>query len=155
MASKLLLELLKNKNNLIEILKKLRYISKKLENQELFEWITYEIEGYKDKKDIPKYRVSESPCLYYSGINGCLKFSETPLDLNYFADYRTRNEIENLLMGKVDCSILQIEDALQDKDSKGLIIDYSFLCSRLWYLSVLNYNVVDAKLEYMKNSGFD
>lgn len=133
MASKLLVELLNSENNLIGVLKQLRYIAKVLNNQELLSWVTSEMEGYKekDKDKISKYRILKSPCLYYSGINGHIQFSETALNLNYFADNQVRKEIENLLTVKLECPISQIEETIIDKEGKGLIIDYSFLCSKL------------------------
>ena len=160
MASELLIELLNNKNNLIEILKKLRYIANMLNNKELLKWVTNEIEGYNNKNSIPKYREFKSPCLYYSGINGHVQFSETFLDLNYFTDDRVRKEIESLLDTEIECSISQIEDIIQDKECNDLSMDLSFLCGELFnesgiIASRIFLRIPKSKLIEIENSVFN
>lgn len=152
MVSDLMKELLANQDKLYKILQKLRYIAKIIDNQELLRWITNELEGYKDKKDCPKYREYKSLRFYYSGINGNIQFSDTVLDLGYFGNEKNIKEVKELLNISVCFPISQIEGYIENKESSSVYLDFSFLCNLLYENSGIVASRIYLKISKIKLS---
>ena len=90
--SKILNEIVSNSIGLSECLQRLLVIGNKTNNQDLTDWCTNELNGYKNKINLPEYRKFKSNLIIYSGINGSFKMANQPMQPGYLS----KKTIENI-----------------------------------------------------------
>ncbi len=74
MAKSKIIKELANKEISLEVaFNRLLIIASDIENEELINWATNELNGYPDDSQIPTYRKSGLGQIIYSGINGNFK----------------------------------------------------------------------------------
>lgn len=90
--SKLVKELANNETSLEIALSRLLIISEDINNTELFQWASNELNGYDHIDSVPSYRIVKNAIYKYSGINGSFKVTNCPLDFEaYFPDKEKDN----------------------------------------------------------------
>lgn len=83
MAKSKIIKELANKEISLEVaFNRLLIIASDIENNDLIEWATNELNGYPDDNQPPDYRKGKMGHLVYSGINGRLKVTNHPLPLS-------------------------------------------------------------------------
>lgn len=91
--SKILNDIVANSISINECLQRLLVIANKTNNKELADWCFKELNGYKNKTDIPDYRKFKSNLILYSGINGRFKMNNQPMQPGFLSQ-KTLERIE-------------------------------------------------------------
>lgn len=124
--SRFLQELSENKITIEEGLQRLLVIANKTKNKELAKWCTDELNGYNNFDDLPDYRRTVNRNIVYSGINGRMQVTNTPIGPGYLKE-ETIEKVSKIGMFE---NIAQIE---KNKDSKEMIYrDLTPLASEIY-----------------------
>lgn len=113
--SQIIKDVATNKISLEEALQRLLVISMSLDNFELENWITEELNGYRDRSKMPVYRRNIGYRLLYSGINGNFQISNNPLPIEWLPE-QIRDRVNSLDAKE---SIRIIEQVIENKEKVG------------------------------------
>ena len=97
-----------------------------LGNYELENWITEELNGYRDKSKIPIYRRNIGYRLLYSGINGNFQITNNPLPIEWLPK-QLRDSIDSIDAKE---SIRIIEKVIENKER--VANDLTYLASLIY-----------------------
>lgn len=78
--SKIIIDIVEEKVPLVQSLNRLLLLSKDINNKQLEEWVTREINGYGSGEEVPEYRKTKVFELVYSGINGSFQTKNVTLN---------------------------------------------------------------------------
>ncbi|WP_319995716.1 hypothetical protein [Trichococcus shcherbakoviae] len=124
--SQVIKDLATNKISLEETLQRLLVIIMYLGNYELENWITEELNGYRDKSKIPIYRRNIGYRLLYSGINGNFQITNNPLPIEWLPK-QLRDSIDSIDAKE---SIRIIEKVIENKER--VANDLTYLASLIY-----------------------
>ena len=114
--SKIIKELANNEISLDVAFSRLLIIASDIENQELIDWSTNELNGYSKASKIPKYREGKMGHIIYSGFNGRLQVTNQPLPLSVF----DKEILEYIKVTSFEQDIATIERFAFGDDEVGL-----------------------------------
>lgn len=126
--SKILNEIATDSISLNECLQRLLIIANKTNNIELSEWCSRELVGYKNKKDIPDYRMFKSRNIIYSGINGRYQITGQPMQPGYLSE-KSIKAVEDVFLYESISEVEKRKDA-EDHLSRDLTCLASEVYSR-------------------------
>ena len=123
--SKIIKELVNDEVSLTVALNRLYVLASDLGNQDILNWASKEISGYKKEDDLPDYRIFKSAEFFYTGINGGFQVNGLPLPLNWLSP----DTIEKLSTNYIRESLAEIED--KAKSDKPLGVDRTYLATEV------------------------
>lgn len=124
--SNILNDIVNNKISIEEGLQRLLVIANKTNNTELSKWCSNELNGYDNFSDLPNYRIVCNRNVVYSGINGSLQVTNTPIGLGYL----TEDVISKIAEVGLFENIRQIENYNDLK--KSMYKDLTFLAGEIY-----------------------
>ena len=144
--SKIIKELANNEITMEVALNRLLIIASDIDNEELSEWASSELHGYKQSEVFPAYRQIKSTQFIYCGINGSFQVTNVPFTYLPILQ-EIVPDIINLQIGD---SISTLQGFLDNSDSYSYCRDYSYLndyvygktgiqCTRIIQCVPLNY----------------
>ena len=118
MAKSKIIKELANKEVSLEVaFNRLLIIASDLNNDDLINWATNELNGYSKDSKIPKYREGKMGHIVYSGINGRMQVNNQPLPLSIF----DKELLDYIKVNYFDQDIATIEQfAFGDNGNIGL-----------------------------------
>ena len=118
MAKSKIIKELANKEVALEVaFNRLLIIASDLNNDDLINWATNELNGYSKDSKIPKYREGKMGHIVYSGINGRMQVNNQPLPLSIF----DKELLDYIKVNYFDQDIATIEQfAFGDNGNIGL-----------------------------------
>lgn len=118
MAKSKIIKELANKEVSLEVaFNRLLIIASDLNNDDLVNWATNELNGYSKDSKIPKYREGKMGHIVYSGINGRIQVNNQPLPLSIF----DKELLDYIRINYFDQDIATIEQfAFGDNGNIGL-----------------------------------
>ena len=118
MAKSKIIKELANKEVSLEVaFNRLLIIASDLNNDDLINWATNELNGYSKDSKIPKYREGKMGHIVYSGINGRMQVNNQPLPLSIF----DKEPLDYIKVNYFDQDIATIEQfAFGDNGNIGL-----------------------------------
>lgn len=118
MAKSKIIKELANKEVSLEVaFNRLLIIASDLNNNDLINWATNELNGYSKDSKIPKYREGKMGHIVYSGINGRMQVNNQPLPLSIF----DKELLDYIKVNYFDQDIATIEQfAFGDNGNIGL-----------------------------------
>lgn len=124
--SQLLDDIVSNKVSLDVALQRLLVIANKTGNQDLANWCTSELNGYRADEEIPDYRKFKSRSIVYSGLNGRMKVSNASIGLGYLSE-ETLSMAENF---KIRDGIRKIQEYASRNEP--MYLDLTFLAPEIY-----------------------
>ena len=128
MAKSKIIKELANKEVSLEVaFNRLLIIASDLNNDDLINWATNELNGYSKDSKIPKYREGKMGHIVYSGINGRMQVNNQPLPLSIF----DKEPLDYIKVNYFDQDIATIEQ-LDLTDLAGIVHKKtSILCLKI------------------------
>lgn len=124
MAKSKIIKEIANKEISLEVaFNRLLIIASDIENQDLIDWATNELNGYPSEVPIPTYRKSGLGLLIYSGINGSFQVTRQPLPSTAL----DKNILDKLKSTNFSQDISSIEKFASDENDHGVIKDLTYL----------------------------
>ncbi|MYL65993.1 hypothetical protein GLW07_21885 [Bacillus hwajinpoensis] len=123
--SQLLKDLVGGKESIENILLRVKVILTDFDNATIMNWIDGELEGYKDKKNLPPYRIFKGNIVGTYIVNYTTKYNEQPVPLDFLLP---REKIEKLETIEVKDGIQTIQNILQgeNRESYGAVIPTAY-----------------------------
>ncbi|NEU31936.1 hypothetical protein GN156_14275 [bacterium LRH843] len=123
--SQLLKDAVSGKEGIENILLRLKVILSDLDNESIMNWVNGELEGYKDKDNIPPYRIFKGSITGTYLINFTTKYTNQPVPLEFLIP---KEKIEELRAIKMTDSIAAIQNMLQgeNKENYGAVIPTAY-----------------------------
>lgn len=144
--SQLLRDVVSGKENIENILLRLKVILSDLEYKPIISWVNGELRGYKEEDDIPKYRILKGIPFGTFFVNYSTKYTESPVPLEVLLE---KDTIEELITLKMSDSIAIIQNILkgENKENLGKVIPTAY-CHRI---SVDELQIASMKIKYSSN----
>lgn len=118
--SQLLRDAVSGKESIENILLRLKVILSDLDNENIMNWVNGELEGYKDKENIPSYRVLKGNITGTYLVNFTTQYTDAPVPLDFLI---SKEKIEELREIKMTDGISTIHNILQGENRE----DYAFV----------------------------
>jgi len=129
MAKSKIIKEIANKDISLEVaFNRLLIIASDIENHDLIDWATNELNGYSNNSIVPSYRKSGLGQIIYSGINGAFQITSQPLP-----DGAINSDIIDILKNNTfSQDISTIEKFASDDNKEGIIRDITNLASMVY-----------------------
>jgi hypothetical protein len=123
--SQLLKDAVSGKENIENILLRLKVILSDLDNKNIMNWVNGELEGYKDKESVPSYRILKGSIIGTYLVNFSVKYTDAPVPLDFLIP---KEEVEELRTIKITDGIATIQNILQgeNRESYGVVIPTAY-----------------------------
>ena len=125
--STIIKQLVNNEISITVVLRRIYVLANDIGNDEVKEWASLELNGYKKSEQLPDYRVFDSCKLLYTGINGPYNVTEQPLSLTWL-DPKT---IKAITTHRITAPISEVEKNASSTDS-FFGIDRSYLAGEVY-----------------------
>ena len=125
--STIIKQLVNNEVPLTIVLRRIFVLANDIGNENVKEWASLELNGYKKEDQLPEYRVFNSCELHYTGINGAYKVTNQPLSLTWL-DPKT---IKAITTHRITAPLSEVEKNASSTDS-FLGIDRSYLAGEVY-----------------------
>lgn len=125
--STIIKQLVNNEVPLTIVLRRIFVLANDIGNENVKEWASLELNGYKKEDQLPEYRVFNSCELHYTGINGAYKVTNQPLSLTWL-DPKT---IKAITTHRITAPLSEVEKNASSTDS-FLGIDMSYLAGEVY-----------------------
>lgn len=125
--STIIKQLVNNELPLTVVLRRIFVLANDIGNENVKEWASLELNGYKKENQLPEYRVFNSCELHYTGINGSYKVTNQPLSLTWL-DPKT---VKSITTHRITAPLSEIEKNASITDS-FLGIDRSYLAGEVY-----------------------
>lgn len=126
--SRIIKELSNNEITMEVALNRLLIIASDLENEDLANWASAELNGYNKHMELPAYRQKKSTHFTYSGING--NFQVTNITFPYIEILLEQDE--HLLEVHITDSISSIQSMVTNSEKPACYIDYTWMSGHVY-----------------------
>ena len=111
--SRIIIDLIDNAVPLEKSLSRLLALSKDVDNDLLYSWVSRELKGYdKEKDQLPEYRKWDFVSLIYSGINGQYQITKNPLPIEWVPE-ETYKQLSDVRMYDGISRVIELKDSTQ------------------------------------------
>jgi len=144
--SQLLRDTVSGKESIENILLRLKVILSDLDNESIMNWVNGELEGYKDKDNIPPYRIFKGIITGTYWLNDTIKYTNQPVPLEFLIP---KEKIEEIRTIKMKVSIAAIQNMLQgeNKEKFGTVIPTAYCHS----ISTDDFQIAGMRLNFASN----
>jgi len=119
--SQLLKDAVSGKENIESILLRLKVILSELlselDNENIINWVNGELQGYKDKENIPSYRILQGNITGTYFVNTTVKYTDAPVPLEILI---SKESIAEIRTEKITDGITAIQNILQGENKGNL-----------------------------------
>lgn len=138
--SKIIIELIKDEINVVQAMDILNLLLQDLTDKKIKKWLDYEINGYENDKDVPKYRIQKANVVgdYISGRLKC-SGKDIPLKPEYIEDY------SKVIITAPVSQIMQL--SIAEKESKEHCLAIPLHPVLAQQISLVNGEVISARRE--------